>query len=355
VAWVKTKKDKFPSYDEFLNSTKEKKFAPVYLFVGEEEYFIDEAVELIINNSLTSETKPFNLDIIYGSKSDARDVISHAASFPMMSERRVVIVKEFDKLLVNDTSKEIVQTYLSRPLASTCLVLIVENPDFRTKPFNDLRKSGIVFAFHSLYDNQIPTWIANRCKKMGKEIDLEACRVLQAYVGNSLRTIQNELDKIFTYLGERPTITPEDVADVVGISRGFTVFDLQNAIGNKNLEEALRITKRMIEMGEAIQLIIVMLTRYFNLIWKVQDLISRESSESDILSATRISPYYLKNYIEAARRFSSTQIEHCFSALLEADVQLKSTSPDPHHLIEMLIYSLVRGPQISESISSIHY
>jgi len=72
-------------------------------------------------------------------------------------------------------------------------------------------------------------------QKMGKEADIEACHLMQAYVGNSLRAIQNELDKLFTYLGERMRVTPEDVADVVGISRGFTVFDLQNAIGKKIL------------------------------------------------------------------------------------------------------------------------
>ena len=141
---------------------------------------------------------------------------------------------------------------------------------------------------------------------------MEACRLLQAYVGNSLRAIQNELDKLFTYLGDRNRITLEDVADVVGVSRGFTVFDLQNAIGKKNIADAMRIVKRMIDTGEAPQLSIMMLTRYFTLVWKVQDMLKYGASETEIIAATRISPYYFKDYAEAARRFSSSQIENSF-------------------------------------------
>jgi DNA polymerase-3 subunit delta len=288
---------------------------------------------------------------VYGSKADASQIMAHAASFPMMSDRRVVVIKEFDKLLSGDSEKELVSAYVTRPLESTCLVLLVEKPDFRTKPFTDLKKSGAVFSFNPLYDNQIPAWIAARCKSMGKEADIEACRLMQAYIGNSLRVIQNELDKLFTYLGERMRITPEDVADVVGVSRGFTVFDLQNAIGKKNISEAMRIMKRMIETGEAPQLSIVMLTRYFNLVWKVQDMLKHGASEAEVIAATRISPYYFKEYVEAARRFSSSQIENSFAVLLDADLQLKSTSPDPYHLMEMLVYSLIHDIKSAETIS----
>ena len=180
---------------------------------------------------------------------------------------------------------------------------------------------------------------------------MEACRLMQAYIGNSLRAIQNELEKLFTYLGERKRVTPEDVADVVGVSRGFTVFDLQKAVGKKNIGEAVRIVKRMIETGESPQLSIVMLTRYFHLVWKVQDMLHYGASDTEVLAATRISPYYFKDYAEAARRFSSSQIENSLRALLEADIQLKSTSPDPNNLMEMLVFSLIQDIQTAETVS----
>ena len=352
MAMSKSTKNKFPNYDDFINSTKGKKYAPVYLFIGEEDYLSEECVNRVINDLLTADTKAFNLDIVYGNKADAGQVMAHAASFPMMSDRRVVVIKEFDKLISDDSVKELVSSYVARPLDSTCLLLLSEKPDFRTKPFTDLKKNAAVFSFNQLYDNQIPEWIAARCKTMGKEVDIEACRLMQAYIGNSLRSIQNELDKLFTYLGERSLITLEDVADVVGVSRGFTVFDLQNAVGKKNIGEAMRIVKRMIETGEGPQLSIIMLTRYFNLVWKVQDMLKHGESETEIIAATRISPYYFKGYAEAARRFSSLQIENSFRVLLDADIQLKSTSPDPYHLMEMLVYSLIRDIKLDETVSA---
>jgi len=347
----RSKKDKFPNYDGFIEATKGKKYGSLYLFIGEEDFLSEECVDRIIRDLLTEDTKAFNLDVVYGSKADASQVMAHAASFPMMNDRRVVVIKEFDKLLADDPVKELVSAYLARPLESTCLVLLAEKPDFRMKPFTELKKSGAVYSFNSLYDNQIPAWIANRCKSMGKEADVEACRLMQAYVGNSLRAIQNELDKLFTYLGERMRITLEDVAEVVGVSRGFTVFDLQHAVGKKNIGEAIRIVKRMIETGEAPQLSIIMLTRYFNLVWKVQDMLRHGAPETEVIAATRISPYYFKDYAEAARRFSSSQIEHSFGILLDADVQLKSTSPDPYHLMEMMVYSLIHDSLSAETVS----
>jgi DNA polymerase III delta subunit len=93
-----------------------------------------------------------------------------------------------------------------------------------------------------------------------------------------------------------------------------------------------------------------MLTRFFNLIWKVQDMLRHGESESAILAATRVSPYYFKEYTEAARRFSSSQVEQAFAVLLDADVQLKSTSPDPSHLMEMLVYSLIANGMSGEPV-----
>jgi DNA polymerase-3 subunit delta len=352
VAVTRSKKEKYPSYYEFFEAAGGKKYGPIYLFIGEEDFLIDECVDRIIQDLLTDDTKAFNLDVVYGSKADAREVLAHAASFPMMSEHRVVVVKEFDKMLSGDTAKEVFSAYIARPLDSTCLVLLAVNPDFRTKPFTDLKKSAKVFSFNTLYDNQVPAWVADRCKRLGKEIDTEACRLMQAYVGNSLRSIQNELEKLFTYMKDRKRVTVEDIADVVGVSRGFTVFDLQNAIGDKNLEEALRVVKRMVEIGESPQLVIVMLTRYFSILWKIQDMIKRGVSESEVISSTRISPYYIKNYTDAAKKFSTVEIERAFAILLEADIKLKSISPDPYHLMEMLVYLLVRNLQHVEGVLS---
>ena len=146
MAILKSKKEKYPNYDDFLEVTKGKNYAPVYLFIGEEDFLSEECIERIIRDLLTEETKALNLDVVYRNKADASQVMAHAASFPMMSGMRVVVIKEFDKLITGEPAKELVSAYIARPLESTCLVLLAEKPDFRTKPFTDLKKwCGVFF------------------------------------------------------------------------------------------------------------------------------------------------------------------------------------------------------------------
>jgi DNA polymerase III subunit delta len=352
VAFTKSKKEKLPSYDEFLEATKGKNYAAIYVFTGQEEYFVDDCTRRIAADLLTADTKAFNYDVLYGSKVEAKDVLALASSYPMMSERRVVIVKEFEKLVSGEQSKDLFAAYISKPLDSTCLVLISEAPDFRVKPFNELKKRGAVYGFPTLWDNQIPPWINARCRAMGKAIDADACNLLHAYAGNSLLALQNEFEKLFTFIGDRTQVTAEDVAAVVGVSKGFTIFELQNALGKRDLSESLRILQRMLDAGETPVMMIVMLTRYFTALWKIQGLLQNGLAEPSIASELKMSPFILKNYLSAAAKFSTHDFERAFAALLDADLQLKSASPDPYHLMELLMYALVRSTPVVESTAA---
>ena len=281
--------------------------------------------------------------MLYGSKTDAKSALSIASSFPMMSQRRVVVVKEFEKLSAGETSKELLSAYIQRPLESTCLILISPGPDFRRKPFTDLKKHADVVECRPLYDNQISGWILERIRQKGKKTDLDACQLLQAYAGNSLRSILNEIEKLLIFVGDRDSITAEDVGQVVGATRGFTVFDLQNAIGKKDMREAVKILERMLELGENHQLIIVMLTRFFHQLWKISELSARHLSEREMAGELKVHPFYLKQYLSFGQNFSVGHIEASFKALLEADVELKSSSRDPRIVLDLLLYSLIRG------------
>ncbi len=161
------------TYAEFQQSVKSGHFAPIYLFHGEEDFLIDEGVQLIIAKALDEGTRGFNLDVVYGSKADEKDVVAHASSFPMMSPKRVVVVKEFEKLATTDSTKEIISAYVNKPLDSTILVAVSPDPDFRRKPFTDLKKRAELVECKPLYDNQVPPWIAERIRQQGREANAE--------------------------------------------------------------------------------------------------------------------------------------------------------------------------------------
>jgi DNA polymerase III subunit delta len=336
------------TYAEFQQSVKGNRFAPIYLFHGEEDFLIDEGVQLIVDKVLDEGSKGFNLDVVYGSKVDAKDVVGHASSFPMMGEKRVVVVKEFEKLAGTDTEKEVVAAYVNKPLESTILILVSLAPDFRKKPFTDLKKRAEVVECKPLYDNLIPGWIADRIRHQGRDANPEACRLIQAYVGNSLRSLQNELDKLYVFLGDRKKITLEDIAAVVGATKGFTIFELQNAIGRKDAKEAIKILERMLEAGQSPQMVIVMLSRFFTQLWKLTDMRSRRLPDVEIAKEIGVSPYFVKQIIEFRSNFDLQHIEENFKSLLEADTVLKSTSRDPRLVLDLLVLSLI-SPVVESS------
>lgn len=328
---------------ELHTALKKKQFAPIYLVYGEEDLLIDECVQAIVKQAVDPSMRGFNLDIMYGSKVDAQDVVAHASSFPMMAERRVVVVKESEKLATTDAAREVLAAYIKKPLESTSLVFVAEKPDFRKKPFSDLKKSAELIECKPLWDNEVPGWISERIAQLGKQASPEACRLLQAYVGNSLSNLQTEIEKLFVFVGDKKRIEPEDVAGVVGETKGYTIFELQNAIGNRDIGLAIQIVERMLEHGESPQFMIVMLTRFFTILYKLTEFRQRRSSEREIAAEVGLSPYFVKQYVEFSGNFSKEQIEQSFRALLDADLTLKSTSRDPHLVLDLLVYSLVKG------------
>ncbi len=176
--------------------------------------------------------------------------------------------------------------------------------------------------------------------------------MIHAYVGNSLRSLQNEIDKLFIFVGDRTQITADDVTTIVGASKGYTIFELQNAIGRKDTKEAMRIIERMMEVGQSPQMIIVMLTRFFNQLWKLSDLGVRRIAESDIVREIGIPPYFVRQYMEFHSNFAAEQIEQNFLSLLDADLALKTTSRDPRLVMDLLVLSLIQSSGEAARLSS---
>ena len=324
-----------PTLDDLRQALKQKKFFPVYLFHGEEDLLIEEATDLVVAAALTPEQKGFNLDVVDGAEADARDIASHASSFPMMAERRVVVVREPDRV----PNKEILSGYLEAPSETTCLILQAGKTDLRKKPFVTAKQHGMVIEFRPLYDNQIAGWITERVAAQGRSITMEAVRLLSAHVGPSLREIRNEIEKLFLYTGERKEITLDDVSAVVGASREYNIFELQRAIGGRQVDRAVLIIARMLEDGESPIMIVAMLTRFYMILWRLHDLRRRGVQSRDQAAELGLAPFQMREFTEAATRHDVTDVERAFGALIEADEQLKS-SAEPGAVMEVLIVRL---------------
>lgn len=326
---------------ELLTQLRSGTLLPVYLLFGEEDFLLEQGVDAVLNAAFGKEDRSFNLDIVYGGEIDGRDLMGRLASLPMMGEKRVVMVRDAERLLKE--TLELLAAYLDHPSPTTCLVLTGTKPDFRKKPFSAMKKGGMGFQFSHLYEDKIPAWIDGYVKKSGRRIDAAGAKLLAAQAGNSLREVQNEIEKLYIYVNDKKAITEDDVAAVVGMSKEFTVFELQKALGWKETARAVTITDRMIEMGEKLPGVIASLTGYFTLLWKCHDLLRDGISTGEWPSRLRIRPYFLRDYTGAVEITSAGAVEQAFLHLARADERSKSTGADDLDVMHALVLNICEG------------
>jgi DNA polymerase-3 subunit delta len=313
--------------------------ASVYLLHGEEDFLAEEALKAILDAAVHPDQRGFNLDTFRGGEADGRQIAAVASAFPLMADRRAVILREVERCSTKDL--EAISSYLESPSPTTVFIIVATSADLRKRPYTIARKIGVVIECRPLYGNYIPGWIAARAAASGWEITPEAARVLQAYVGTSLRALDNELEKLYTYLGKKRAIGADEVAEVVGLSREFSIFELQRAIGHRDTGRALEIGEYMLDGGETLTFIHVMLTSYFVSLLKVQELKRKGTSDRDISSEIRVTNFFVREYVDAAARFSRREIENAFCRLARSDERMKTSSEDHRQILSSTIVSLI--------------
>lgn len=333
----KAKKKKIGfSLEELNRHVKQGAIKPCYLFAGKEQFTAEEGVAMLRDANVPPEQQSFNFDVVYGHDVQPSEIVALASSYPMMGEKRMVVVKEFDNLKNPDG----LTAYIKNPLESTVLVLLSESPDFRRNPFRVFDDTATLDC-KPVYDNQMPQWIVQRVKRYKKSITADAAAVLPAYTGTSLRQASNELDKLDIYTGKRTEITVEDVHAVVGVTKEFSIFELQRAIGMKDTANAINILDRMLERGESAVFIIAMLTRLFMQISMVADLRERNIPPQKIAQEVKVNLFFLDDYFTYLNHHPPHSIPDRFKAILEADVSLKTTGKDNRLILSILLYRLM--------------
>lgn len=340
-------KDTGLSYEQLATAFRHQNFKPLYFFFGEETFLMSELQDLLIEHALEPEQHDFNLDVVYGSEVAASQVLGLCQGYPVMAERRVVIVREFEKLENNREFK----SYAQQPNPKAVVLLVcTTKPNLSAHPYRALKKHAAWSQFKPLYDNEIPGWIQEYVQGRGYEIEPKAVQMLADYVGTDLQRAVSEIQKLMTFAGQRTTLTIDDVLAASGQTREFNVFELQSAIGEGRAQDAARITDRLLQQAsnpqsEAI-MIVAVLNTYFDKLWKLQVPNVGRMSNGDVARRIGVSPYFAKEYVFAAQRFDRASIEQAFSALLAADYELKGGARrTPRLILTLLLRRLLPASQ----------
>lgn len=324
------------TFEQLITAFRHANFKPLYFFYGEERFLAEELQTVLRETALAPHERDFNLDIIYGNESDAQTVLALCSAYPVMAERRLVIVRDFENLKDNQLFK----SYVERPNTSAVVLLACgSKPNLSAHPYRALREHSVSYECKPLYDRQMPGWVKNRVEMSGFAITPEAIRMLIDFVGTNLRAAASEIEKLTTFAAGRETIEADDVVHATGQTREYNVFELQRAIGEGRSADAFRIAERMLQQasnaqGEAL-MIVAVLSSYFSKLWKLTAC-RAHMSEKSMASRIGVPPFFIKEYLQSLRRYSLGSIEEAFSALLAADYELKGGSNRNAHLILVL-------------------
>lgn len=298
------------SVTKILNDWKKKSFKPVYWFEGEEDFYIDQLVDAAEHTILSEAESGFNLSVFYGKDAAWSDVVNACMRYPMFSDRQVVILKEAQQM--KDIDK--LEGYINNPLSSTIFVVghKEKKVDGRSKLAKLLKEKGEVLSTKKMYDNELPAWTQDFIENKGYQPTQKAVHLLVDHIGNDLSRIANEVDKVMLNLGNRKTITDDDIENFVGISKEYNVFELQNAVGKKNLAKALQIVQYFESNPKAapIQLVLPSLYSYFS---KVFMLFGAQGDDKAVAAQTGINAWFMKDYKATASAYGFEGVQ---SALL---------------------------------------
>lgn len=293
---------------------------PIYFLMGEEPYYIDGISKYIEENVLSEEEKGFNQMVLYGRDVTIEDVVSNAKRYPMMAEKQVVIVKEAQDL---SRTIENLLSYAINPQPTTILVLCYKYKtlDKRKKLAKQIANIGVLFESKKLYDNQVPDWIKRVLAGKGYTITPKGAQMLVEFLGNDLSKVNNELEKLQLILKPGEQITPQLIEENIGISKDFNNFELQNAIGERDMKKAFAIVQYFSQnpKNNPIVVTVGLLYGFFSKLLKYHAL----TNKGDAPKALGVHPFFIKDYQTAARNFPMKKVSAAIAAIREVDMKSK--------------------------------
>lgn len=320
------------SFDVVSGEIAARRYAPVYLFMGEEGFFIDRLSDQLAMTVLTEAERAFNQITAYGKDSEVGDIINFCKQMPMMGSYQVVILKEAQDL----RGLEHMSLYVQAPSPSTILVVCHKgkNVDKRSSFYRHVQAKGVVFESPRPRDYEIGPWLEGFIRSKGFAIESKALSMLAENLGTDISKISNEVDKLVLYLPEGTArITAAHIEQNIGISKDFNNFELTKAISDRNAAKALLIAEHFARNPKDNPLVVTLgtLFTHFQRIfvlnyqkWLVQKKGAAMPTDTELCRMLRLTnPFFLKEYKQAAEFYPNRKVFTILGLLREYDARSK--------------------------------
>lgn len=326
--------------------------APVYLLTGEEILLRERLLKKFQEKLLPKEMADFNLDIVDGKEISSESIANFASTLPFMSDKRIVIVNNAEVFKTKKKAgkeKEDADTggdeglvaYLENPSTSTCLIFVcTEGVDKRKKIYKAVEKNGQVVNIDPPKGAELLTWIERQVNAQGKQIDRGAVEFLASAVGGNLAQLEQEVDKLITYISARMRIELEDAQLLVTKSVESTIFQLVDAVGERKYANALGVLKEMIFLGEPPVRIVIMIARQFRLILQAKVLQEKGCNPKEIAAQLQVAPFVAQKCLGQGRNFTEAELKQALGYLLQLDLNIKTGQIEPVLGLEMALVQI---------------
>jgi len=346
------------SYTDFMKELEKDALKPVYLFYGTEMYLMDHAVEKLRAEKINEAYADFNWNVYDGATSEIDEILGSSETLPFFDETKVVLVKNAPffnatKNRLTQATEDALLEYLKSPASSTILVFMGSGkPDKRKKLYKNLAKTGKAVEYGKLDDRTYPKWIQKVLKDAGKSIDNRTLQFLMeqtAYLDygseKTLHDVQNMLQKVIGYSGQREEITQNDIETMIDKPLEKSIFDMVDSLGSNKTDAAFRISHKLFTEGEPPIKVMAMVTRHFRLLLKTKLYMEEGYTPTTLSSKLKLPAFVVKKNAAQIRPFSKKRLQYMLNACLETEFAMKTGQSEGRLAIETLMVKLSQAPK----------
>ncbi len=311
---------------------------PLYGVFGEEDFLVNQALEGFMASPSFAENPSLNIERFLAAEAGPARVLESALTLPFLGSRRLLIVSETHLYKADQTAEFL--PYLEDPTPSTCLLFAGAKLDARTKFAKALKKAGKVHVYKKMYARQVIPWLNQRAAARGKSLSPDAARYLAELAGLGLGALDSELEKLSLYVGEARRIELNQVKELMGGSRLYSIFDFTDAVASRRLDRALTSYHQLDSLGEPAVRVLAMLSRLFRQLLEVRRVLDSGGGQRQVQQSLRTPPQATATLVARAEQESAASLAAPLERILATDLALKSSPGADRVIMERLVISL---------------
>ncbi|GJL69224.1 MAG: DNA polymerase III subunit delta [Nitrospirales bacterium] len=345
---------------ELQNLINRQGLSPLYLVIGEEPYFRDQALSILraagqetdasklSDHSTTNDSSQmFHVDVVYGDETDASEILAISEETSFFSLRRLLIIKWADKLSARDG--EALMPYFQAPNETTTLVITAAKLDGRTKWVQDLKKRATVVECAPVFEGQRAGWVTQRARELGLQLEDSALEILKDQIAEGLYGTAGELEKLVAFMPEGHRVSATDVETVRGKPPGISVFDWSEAVARGDQGRALDIVAKNLETGEAPLRMLGAFLWQMRKIWKTHALMQEGHDAGQAARQAGVPPFRAREFVQQVQRWSEPLLRRAWELFAQADSALKGgRASRPKLILDDLVIQLCQATKAGQ-------